>query len=48
MLDAGGKPESTVWAHGDRLPVTATAFLNSMYGAALEGVADMATLFHDV
>ena len=36
MLDAGGKPESTVWAYGDRLPVTATAFLNSMFGAALD------------
>lgn len=32
----GGRPESTVWVFGDRLPATAAAFLNGVSAAALD------------
>ena len=35
-LEDGGRPDSTVWAYGDRLPASACAFLNSMFAAALD------------
>src|SRR5690242_17379232 len=36
LADQGGKAESTVWAYGERLPTTSSAFLNSMFAAALD------------
>ncbi|MBI4190377.1 MAG: MmgE/PrpD family protein [Betaproteobacteria bacterium] len=36
LVDEGGRADSTVWAYGDRLPTTASAFLNSMFAAALD------------
>ncbi|GAA4322407.1 MmgE/PrpD family protein [Pigmentiphaga soli] len=32
----GGKAESTVWGYGGRLPASSAAFLNSLFGAALD------------
>lgn len=32
----GGTPESTVWGYGGKLPAASTAFLNSLFGAALD------------
>lgn len=34
--EQGGSPEATVWAYGGRLPAPAAAFLNSLFGAALD------------
>jgi 2-methylcitrate dehydratase PrpD len=36
LLEEGGRELSTVWAYGDRMPPGAAAFLNSMFGAALD------------
>jgi len=36
LAEQGGKAESTVWAYGERLPVASSAFLNSMFAAALD------------
>lgn len=36
MVQEGGRPESTVWGYGDRLPAGSAAFLNSMNAAALD------------
>lgn len=36
LVEQGGKAESHVWAYGDRLPVASSAFLNSMFAAALD------------
>jgi 2-methylcitrate dehydratase PrpD len=30
VVDRGGKPESTRWAHGDRLPASEAAFANAI------------------
>jgi 2-methylcitrate dehydratase PrpD len=36
MAAQGGRAESTVWAYGGRMPAADAAFLNSMFGAALD------------
>jgi 2-methylcitrate dehydratase PrpD len=36
ITSEGGKPESTVWAYGDRVPAAAAAFLNSALAGALD------------
>ncbi len=36
LVRQGGNPESHVWAYGDKLPATSSAFLNSMFAAALD------------
>ena len=36
LVDEGGKPESTVWAYGGKLPARAAAFINSTSAAALD------------
>lgn len=36
LAEQGGIAESTVWAYGVRLPASSAAFLNSMFGAALD------------
>jgi len=32
----GGKGEATVWVHGDKLPATSCAYLNSVFASALD------------
>lgn len=32
----GGTPEATVWGYGGKLPAASAAFLNSLFGAALD------------
>jgi len=36
LADEGGRADSTAWAYGTRLPVTAAAFLNGMSASALD------------
>jgi 2-methylcitrate dehydratase PrpD len=36
VVEEGGRPVSTVWGSGQRLPVTSTSFLNGMYAVALD------------
>ena len=36
VTSEGGKPESTVWAYGERVPAAAAAFLNSALAGALD------------
>jgi 2-methylcitrate dehydratase PrpD len=36
LVDEGGRADSTVWCHGERLPAMAAAFLNSMAASALD------------
>src|SRR3990172_125898 len=36
LADEAGRPDSTVWAYGNRLPAGSSAFLNSMFAAALD------------
>lgn len=36
LAEEGGRADSSVWAYGDRLPASASAFLNSMFAAALD------------
>ena len=36
LTEQGGTAESNVWAYGERLPVVSSAFLNSMFAAALD------------
>ena len=36
QVGEGGRPESSVWAYGDRLPAPSSAFVNSCLAAALD------------
>lgn len=36
LADESGRSDSTVWAYGNRLPAASSAFLNSMFAAALD------------
>ena len=48
--DQSGKPESTVWAYGKKLPVISAAFVNSLFAGALEydGLHEVGTLHADI
>lgn len=50
MVDLGGKPESTLWVDGIRVPVTQAAFVNGMCASALDfdSVHDEATVHPDI
>ena len=36
MTGEGGRPEATIWGYGGKLPASGAAFLNSLFGAALD------------
>ncbi|MGZ5225472.1 MAG: MmgE/PrpD family protein, partial [Burkholderiales bacterium] len=36
MISDGGAAESTIWGYGGKLPASGAAFLNSLFGAALD------------
>lgn len=46
----GGKPESSVWVHGDKLPSVSAAFVNSLFASALDfdSFHEVGTLHSDI
>jgi len=49
-LEQGGKPESTVWVHGNKLPAISAAFVNSLFASALDldSFHEVGTLHGDI